>query len=132
MRLIDADALLAEYDRVHVGPPGGARKLIEDAPTIEPEITQETAIEYLQSTGWMQQHDREMGLKERLADDSDSYDALAEQETKPLGYRDCANAMLLMWMDKVVTDGEYRRIMDKLNAFWGSGKDEINYCDEKD
>ena len=35
MRLIDADALLAEYDRVHVGPPGGARKLIEDAPTIE-------------------------------------------------------------------------------------------------
>lgn len=32
--LIDRDALLAEYDRVHVGPPGGARKLIEDAPTI--------------------------------------------------------------------------------------------------
>lgn len=37
MRLIDADALIAEYDRVHVGAPGGARKLIEDAPTIEPE-----------------------------------------------------------------------------------------------
>ena len=36
MRPIDADVLLAEYDRVHVGPPGGARKLIEDAPTIEP------------------------------------------------------------------------------------------------
>ena len=35
MRLIDADALLAEYDRVHVGAPGGARKLIEDAPTID-------------------------------------------------------------------------------------------------
>lgn len=34
-RLIDADALLAEYDRVHVGPPGGARKLIDNAPTIE-------------------------------------------------------------------------------------------------
>ena len=27
--------LLAEYDRVHVGTPGGARKLIEDAPTID-------------------------------------------------------------------------------------------------
>ena len=35
MRLIDADALIEEYDRVHVGPPGGARKLMEDAPTIE-------------------------------------------------------------------------------------------------
>lgn len=36
MRLIDADALIAEYDRVHVGQPGKARKLIEDASTIEP------------------------------------------------------------------------------------------------
>ena len=34
MRMIDADVLLKEYDRVHVGPPGGARKLIEDAPTV--------------------------------------------------------------------------------------------------
>ena len=30
MRLIDADALIAEYDKVHVGPAGGARKLMED------------------------------------------------------------------------------------------------------
>ena len=34
-RLIDANALIAEYDRVHVGEPGKARKLIEDAPTID-------------------------------------------------------------------------------------------------
>ena len=34
-RLIDADALLAEYDRQHEGEPGKARKLIEDAPTVE-------------------------------------------------------------------------------------------------
>jgi len=33
--LISRQALLAEYDRVHVGPPGGARKLIEDAPSVE-------------------------------------------------------------------------------------------------
>ena len=33
--LISRKALLAEYDRVHVGEPGGARKLIADAPTIE-------------------------------------------------------------------------------------------------
>lgn len=35
MRLIDADALIEEYDRVHVGEPGGARKLMCDAPTVE-------------------------------------------------------------------------------------------------
>lgn len=33
-RLIDANALLAEYDRQHKGEPGKARKLIEDAPTV--------------------------------------------------------------------------------------------------
>ena len=41
-----------------------------------------------------------------------------EPEIKPIEYQDCANAMLRMWMDKVVSDGEYNRIMDKLNAFW--------------
>lgn len=56
MRLIDADALLEAYDREHVGPPGGARKLIEEAPTIEPaedwipfrsrEMTEEERKEY--------------------------------------------------------------------------------------
>ena len=32
--LISRKALLAEYDRVHIGPPGGARKLMEDAPAV--------------------------------------------------------------------------------------------------
>ena len=35
MSLINREDLIAEYDRVHVGEPGGARKLMEDAPTIE-------------------------------------------------------------------------------------------------
>ena len=34
-RPIDADALLAEYDRQHEGESGKAQKLIEDAPTID-------------------------------------------------------------------------------------------------
>ena len=34
-RYIDADALIAEYDRVHVGPAGGARKLMVEAPTVD-------------------------------------------------------------------------------------------------
>lgn len=33
--LIDRDALIAEYDRVHVGAPGGARKLMVDAPRVD-------------------------------------------------------------------------------------------------
>lgn len=35
MRLIDADDLLKRYDAEHKGPPGRARQLIEEAPTIE-------------------------------------------------------------------------------------------------
>lgn len=33
--LISRKALLAEYDRVHIGEPGKARKLMEDAPTVD-------------------------------------------------------------------------------------------------
>ena len=32
--LIERDALIAEYDRVHVGEAGKARKLIEEAPEV--------------------------------------------------------------------------------------------------
>lgn len=34
-RYIDADKLIAEYDRAHIGAPGGARKLMVDAPTAD-------------------------------------------------------------------------------------------------
>ena len=34
-RLIDANTLIAEYDRVHIGEPEKARKLIADAPTVD-------------------------------------------------------------------------------------------------
>ena len=39
----------------------------------------------------------------------------AQPEIKPIEYLDCTSAMLKMWMDNVLTDGEYNRIMDKLN-----------------
>lgn len=32
MSYIDREKLIAEYDRVHKGPPGGARKLMSNAP----------------------------------------------------------------------------------------------------
>ncbi len=34
-RYIDVDKLIAEYDRVHIGPAGGARKLMVEAPTAD-------------------------------------------------------------------------------------------------
>lgn len=33
--LISRSALIAEYDRVHVGEPGAARKMMEDAPAVD-------------------------------------------------------------------------------------------------
>ena len=56
---------------------------MRDLPSAQPEITDEQAIEHLQSTGWMQNHDREMyesGLREQLADDSGAYDSLVSCE----------------------------------------------------
>ncbi len=40
----------------------------------------------------------------------------AEPEPKPISYMECANAMLKMWIDNVLTDGEYNRIMEKINS----------------
>lgn len=40
-----------------------------------------------------------------------------QPEPKPISYMDCSDALLKMWIDNVLTDGEYNRIMDKLNAF---------------
>ena len=63
-----------------------AINIIESLPSVQSEpseITDEQAILHLQSTGWMQNHDREIyesGLKEQLADDSESYDSLIPYE----------------------------------------------------
>lgn len=32
---IDREKLIAEYDRVHIGEPGGARKLMVEAPAVD-------------------------------------------------------------------------------------------------
>lgn len=48
----------------------------------------------------------------------------AQPEVRPIDYQDCSNAMLRMWMDNVVTDGEYNRIMGKLNTHWGGKRNE--------
>ena len=42
-----------------------------------------------------------------------------QPEPHEIGYDDCSNALLKMWMDNVLTDGDYYRIADKLNKKWG-------------
>lgn len=49
-----------------------------------------------------------------------------EIEVEPISYMDCSNAMLKMWMDDVVTDGEYRHIMDKLNKKWEINNEQMD------
>ena len=48
----------------------------------------------------------------------------AQPEIKEIDYSQCADAMLKMWIDKVVTDGEYYHIMDKLNIYWAKRWDD--------
>ena len=37
------------------------------------------------------------------------------REDNPITYYDCSSALLKMWMDNVITDTEYYRIIAKLN-----------------
>ena len=46
----------------------------------------------------------------------------AQLDPQEIGYWECSNALLKMWIDNVLTDGEYYRIADKLNTYW---KDKI-------
>ena len=46
-------------------------------------------------------------------------------EQHEIGYCECANALLKMWLDNVLTDGEYRRIIDKLDVYWWKGRSEV-------
>ena len=56
-----------------------------------------------------------------MADEYIRRDDVVPTEPQEIGYGRCANAMLKMWMDNVVTDGEYNRIMDRLNKLYFSG-----------
>lgn len=47
--------------------------------------------------------------------ESDYANAPHARNIKPIDYLDCSNAMLMMWMENILTDGEYNRVMDKLN-----------------
>ena len=76
-------------------------------------MLKEEAVNVLRNAAWLGSNEDREKVEEAI-----ETLASAQPEIKPIDYQDCANAMLRMWMDKVVTDGEYNRIMDKLSAFW--------------
>lgn len=39
----------------------------------------------------------------------------AVNKNSPITYKDCSNALLMLWIYDIITDGEYYRIMDRLN-----------------
>jgi len=94
-------------------------------PTVKPELTDEQSIAHLQSSGWMQRHDKEMyesGLKEQLADDSDSYDSLLptvqpEIIRKPVigyeGYYEVDNCGRVYALNRVIHVEDHGRSYDK-------------------
>lgn len=47
---------------------------------------------------------------------------LAMEEAGEIGYRECSDALLKLWMDDIITDGEYNRIMYRLIKAHRSGE----------
>lgn len=32
-------------------------------------------------------------------------------------YKDCADVLMMLWTERIVTDGQYKKIMDRLNEW---------------
>lgn len=68
----------------------------------------------------------EIGLQVQWASDFNAIKSVpsAQQEQHEIGYFECANVMLKMWNDNILTNGEYKHIMDKLNTHWAERREE--------
>jgi hypothetical protein len=47
-----------------------------------------------------------------------------KDDVKPIDYRDCSNALLKMWIENVLTDGEYFRVQEKLDKWHTQQKEQ--------
>lgn len=80
--MISRSALLAEYDRVHVGEPGGARKLIAEAPAVD-------AVEVVRCKDCFKRNDPSrcpMCYDEWYYDDDDGSDFIRQDNTIDDGF----------------------------------------------
>lgn len=105
------DAYQVMVENGEENPYAWARERMCELSSAQPEITDEQAIKHLQSSGWMQNHDKqmyEMGLKEQLADDSGSYDALLPSTQPTLyGYKIEHLVYIAMVMEKEGVTADY-------------------------
>ena len=50
--------------------------------------------------------------------------AIEALKVHEIGYRECSDALLKMWMDKVITDRQYHSILRTLFLYWALRKQE--------
>ena len=77
--LISRQALLEEYDRLHVGKPGRARKMIEDAPSAQPERMCINCGRTVNNGGWYKDGRTRCPIEEHYALPKDGYCHLWEK-----------------------------------------------------
>lgn len=143
-RLISLQAAIDAYGDWYVeegteeGFIGTVKQLLEGLPSAQPEITEEQAIEHLQSTGWMQNHDREMydmGLKKQLADDSGSYDSLLPSaQPKTIRCKECKHQIKEWRDDKRLKDKGYWvygcKVISDICGYWALFGQDDDFCSE--
>ena len=88
-------------------------------------ISRQAAIDALERAKQNIRHNIERAIGRAICEILDEVENGIKQlppiqpEPHEIGYDDCANALLKMRMDNVLTDGDYYRIADKLNKKWG-------------
>lgn len=114
----------AEHGQTTQSEQGESDKLgVKTGETCEDCISRQAAIDAMANTLWHYPNECYRNLNEYefakgLAELGLKSVPPAQPERQEIGYGDCADATLKMWMDSVITDGEYKRIMDKLNKYW--------------
>lgn len=93
-------------------------KTIDDVIEQCEEIANASRKHTLHMTHFSQSYDEWAEEWTQIAEWLKELKAYKEDEVRPIGYQNCADAMMKMWIDNVLTDGEYNRIMDKLNEHW--------------
>ncbi len=92
--------------------------------TCEDAVSRQAAIEYIKECAQAAHSNYEWDMEQGYINAIECLEELpsAQPEVKEIGYAECANAMLKMWIDNVLTDGEYNRVMDRLNAHHNAGR----------
>lgn len=107
--LISRQALLEEYDRLHVGEPGRARKMIEDAPSVQPEKRTEERTE-THACDLISRQAAIDALKNQMSDRNDLYNIPVRRSIVILEQLPSAQPERL-------TDDDFETIRIHLNAY---------------